>query len=149
MRRLAISTDAATLWQKLARALAVLAVVMLAAHGVAARAAVPHGHDHHASPAMAAPADGYAPARAAPGHEHSPVVAHSHRASAEGMPLCCGDACLLGLVPVADHSLPEPWGMPLKSLTGDPSRTGQDPEEPQRPPPAGGFPIILPSGPAA
>ena len=135
MGRPTISTRAASICQKLASAIAILAVAMFVTHAAAAQGAVSHVHDHtlaHAGALLIA-GDAFS-AELSSSHKHSSVVGHKHDATEEGTPPCCGDACLLALVPDDNPPLDESWSIRSKPLKVASSLAGHDPEGLRRPP---------------
>lgn len=134
MKRPAISTRAASIWQKLASAIAILAAVIFVTHAGAARGAVSYVHDHDLAHAGASLATSGATAKPRCGQEHSFSAGHTHDASDDVSLPCCGEACLLALVPDEEPPVDEPWGMPSRSLMVVSSLTGRVPEGLLRPP---------------
>ena len=134
MGRPAISTRAASIWQRLASAIAILAVAMFVTHAAAAKDAVSQAHDHTA--ARAGPSLIVADAPAEPGWSHgaSSVVGHKHGTTDDGTPPCCEEACLVALMPATDTHLDERWGVRSKPLMVVASLAGHDPEGLRRPP---------------
>lgn len=134
MKRLALGTEAASIRQKLATAIALLAAVMFVTHAAAAKGTGSYLHDHHLphAGALLVAGDG----AHEPGHrrEHPQVAGHMHGFAGKGSPPCCGDACLAALVPDEDPPLGEPWGMPSRCSVTALSLTGHDPERLRRPP---------------
>ena len=134
MRRPAISTRAASIWQKLASAIAILAVAMFVTHAAAAKGAVSYAHDHtlaHAGASLIV-----TDAHAGPdwSHEASASIGHKHGTAKDGTPPCCGDACLTALVPDDNLPLDERWGVRSKPLRVASSLAGHNPEGVRRPP---------------
>ena len=123
-----------SVWQKLASAIAILAVAMFVAHGVAAKGALPHAHDHSVAHAETSLVADDTPAKPGGNHEHSSVVGHKYGTTDDGTPPCCGDACLLALVPDDNPPLDELWGVRSKSLKVASLLAENDPEGLRRPP---------------
>ena len=123
-----------SVWQKLASAIAILAVAMFVAHGVAAKGTLPHAHDHSVAHAETSLIAASTPAEPGGSHEHSSAVGHKHGTAKDGTAPCCGEACLLALMPDVDTHLNEPWGVRSKSLFVVSSLAGHDPEGLRRPP---------------
>ena len=123
-----------SVWQKLASAIAILAVAMFVAHGAAAKGALPHAHDHSVAHAETSLVAGHTPAEPGGNHEHSSAVGHKHGTAKDGTAPCCGEACLLALMPDVDTHPNEPWGVRSKSLLVVSSLAGHDPEGLRRPP---------------
>lgn len=123
-----------SVWQKLASAIAILAVAMFVAHGAAAKGALPHAHDHSVAHAETSLVGGHTPAEPGGNHEHSSAVGHKHGTAKDGTAPCCGEACLLALMPDVDTHLNEPWGVWSKSRFVVSSLAGHDPEGLRRPP---------------
>ena len=127
-------TRVASVWQKLASVIATLAVAMFVAHGAAAKGALLHAHDHSVAHAETSLVTGHTAAEPGGNHEHSPAVGHKHGTAKEGTAPCCGEACLLALMPDVDTHLNEPWGVRSKSLLVVSSLAGHAPEGLRRPP---------------
>ena len=123
-----------SVWQKLASAIAILAVAMFVAHGAAAKGALPHAHDHSVAHAETSLIAASTPAEPGGSHEYSSAVGHKHGTAKDGTAPCCGEACLLALMPDVDTHLNEPWGVRSKSLFVVSSLAGHDPEGLRRPP---------------
>ncbi|WP_207101144.1 hypothetical protein [Paracoccus shandongensis] len=107
---------------------------MFVAHGAAAKGALPHAHDHSVASAELSLITGHIPAEPGKNHEHSSAVGHKHGTAKDGTAPCCGEACLLALMPDVDIHLNEPWGVRSKSLFVVFSLAGHDPEGLRRPP---------------
>lgn len=121
-----------SVWQKLASAIAVLAVAMFVAHGAAAKGTPPHDHSvAHAETSLIA---GHTAAEPEGTHEHSSAVSHKHGTANDGTAACCGEACLLALMPDIDTHLSKPWGVRSRSLLRVSSLSGHDPDGLRRPP---------------
>jgi len=134
MGRPVTRTRVASVWQKFASAIAILAVAMFVTHGVAAKGVLPHAHDHSVAHPETSLVTGDTSAEQGGNHEHSTAVDHKHGTAKDGTAPCCGEACLLALMPDVDTHLNEPWGVPTKSLFVVSSLAGHDPEGLRRPP---------------
>ena len=134
MGRPVTRTRVASVWQKLASAIAILAVAMFVAHGVAAKGTLPHAHDHSVAHAETSLIAASTPAEPGGSHEYSSAVGHKHGTAKDGTAPCCGEACLLALMPEVDTHPNEPWGVRSKSLFVFSSLAGHDPEGLRRPP---------------
>lgn len=135
MGRPATRGRVASVWQKLASVIATLAVTMFVAHGAVAKGAVPYpyGHDHPVAHAGTSLIADHVPAEQ-DGHKHSSSVSHKHRTAKDGAAPCCGEACLLALMPDIDTHLSNPWGVRSSSLLRVSSLSGHDPDGLRRPP---------------
>ena len=127
-------TKVASVWQILASTIAILAVAMFITHGAAAKGAFPQSHDHSVAHAETSLIAGHTPAKPGWGHEHSSAIGYKHGTTKDGTAPCCGEACLLALMPNIDTHLNKPWGVRSQSLLVVSSLAGQDPEGLRRPP---------------
>lgn len=134
MKRLALGTKVASIRQKLAAAIALLAAVMFVMHAAAAKGTGSYLHDHHLPYAGALLVMGDGAHEPGHRHEHPRAAGHMHGSADKGSPPCCGDACLAALVPDEDPPLGDPWGMPSRCSVTALSLTGHDPERLRRPP---------------
>lgn len=134
MKRLTLGTKAASIRQKLATTIALLAAVMFVMHAAAAKGTGTHLHDHHLPHAGALLVTGDGAHEPGHRHEHPQVGGHMHGSAGKGSPPCCGDACLAALVPDEDPPLGDLWGMPSRCSVTALSLTGHDPEQLRRPP---------------
>ncbi|OYS02465.1 hypothetical protein CBF68_08185, partial [Lactobacillus taiwanensis] len=102
MGRPVTRTRVASVWQKFASAIAILAVAMFVTHGVAAKGVLPHAHDHSVAHPETSLVTGDTSAEQGGNHEHSTAVDHKHGTAKDGTAPCCGEACLLALMPDVD-----------------------------------------------
>ncbi|MBL3675573.1 hypothetical protein [Paracoccus aerius] len=114
--------------------IALLAGVMFVSHAVAAEGTLLHAHDHTMAQAVAPYVAEVALDGPDRSHDHSTVTNHQHDGSQDGKLSCCGDACLLALMPDGDLDLEDPWATPSKTFTFVFSLAGHDPEGLRRPP---------------
>ena len=132
MGRSVTRTRVVSVWQKLASAIAILAVAMFVAHGAAAKGPLPHDHSvAHAETSLIA---GHTAAEPEGAHEHSSAVSHKYGTTTNGTAACCGEACLLALMPDIDTQLSKPWGVRSRALLRVSSLSGHDPDGLRRPP---------------
>lgn len=134
MGRPTTKTKAGSIWQKLASAIAILAVAMFVTYAAAAKSAVSLAHDHTLAHADASLTVTDAHAKPGGSHEASASIGHKHGTARDGTPPCCGDACLLALVPDDNPPLDESWSIRSKPLKVASSLAGHDPEGLRRPP---------------
>ena len=127
-------TRVASVWQKLASVIATLAVAMFVAHGAAAKGALLHAYDHSVAHAETSLVTGHTAAEPDGTHEHSSAVSQKHGTANDGTAACCGEACLLALMPDIDTHLSKPWGVRSRSLRRVSSLSGHDPDGLRRPP---------------
>jgi hypothetical protein len=124
----------ASIWQKVAISVVVLAAVMFVGHAVAAQSSFPYAHNHSFKQAGAC----HLPEDAHEGGEqtHKPLSAtdHQHSKAEREKRTCCGEACLMALIPAEAPPLAKPWNVRFKALIAVSSMTGQDPEGLRRPP---------------
>ncbi|WP_306751760.1 hypothetical protein [Paracoccus actinidiae] len=123
-----------SIWQKLASVIALLAVAMFVSHAVAAEGALLHAHDHMMAQAKASHVVDVAFDEPERSHNHSTVSDYQHGASQQGKLSCCGDACLLALMPDEDLDMVDPWETSSKAFIMVFSLAGHDPEGLRRPP---------------
>ncbi len=134
MRRPAIRAKVTSIWQRLASVIALLAMAMFVSHAVAAEGTLLHAHDHTRAWAVAphvAEVGFDGPARS---YDLPTVTDYQHYGSQDGKLSCCGDACLLALMPDEDLDLEDPWVTPSKATITVFLLAGHDPEGLRRPP---------------
>lgn len=133
MGRQTTGTMAALGWQKLANAMALLAISMFVAHVAVAGSFVPSAQGH-----TAAHAERWATSSAAAepvwGHDHSRVVGEKHDAANHQTLACCGTACLAALTPDDGPRLDGPQNVPSKPPVLVSLLKGCGPDGPRRPP---------------
>lgn len=134
MKRLAVSTGPASIWQKLASVIAVLAVALFAMHAAGTQGAAAFPHGPHLSQAAAAPVTADAAQEPRHGHDRLGLAGHGHDPAGKGSPPCCGEACVAALLPGEEPPLDGPWGPPSRGRMAAASLTGHDPEGLRRPP---------------
>lgn len=118
----------------LAHFVAVLAAVLFVGHAVAAEVSFPHAHNH--AGAYAGASFLTADAHGDGGWMHRPLSAtgHHHSETEVAKQMCCGEACLLALMPDNEPHLDKPWDVPSKAPLTVAALAGHEPEGLRRPP---------------
>ena len=122
------------IWQKLARLVAVLAAVLFVGHAVAAESSFPQPHNH-----AVAQTGAFSLAEDAHGvgdwtHQLFSTTDHQHQDAETAKRMCCGEACLLALMPDNEPHLDKPWDVPFKAPMTIAALVGHEPEGLRRPP---------------
>lgn len=126
----------ASVWQKLASALALLATALFMAHGAMAESLVRHAHVQnaaHTGHMESSPNTRTLSADPAM-HHMSSVAAAEPGVGEHGTLACCGKACVAALLPDQAPCLEKPRGGDQKSPVLASLLTGSAPEGPRRPP---------------
>lgn len=134
MGRQVTSTRIASLWRKLANALALLTIAIFVTHAVAAEGALLHAHDRtasHAAPSLIANDNPVGSSRC---HGDSSAVSQKQSSAGDEAPPCCGKACLTAVMPRENPHPDRTWAARSESLVPVSSLDGRDPEGPRRPP---------------
>lgn len=121
------------IWQKLARLVAVLAAVLFVGHAVAVESTFPHAHNQTVAHAGASLfADTYWTGEWT--HNLSSTSGHQHSEADAVKQTCCGEACLLAMMPDNEPCLGKPWDVPFKAPMTVAALAGHEPEGLRRPP---------------
>jgi predicted lysophospholipase L1 biosynthesis ABC-type transport system permease subunit len=134
MARTVIRRRIESIWQKLAISVVVLAAVMFVGHAVAAQGTFSHAHNHGVEQAGASHLAADAHGGDEQTHKAPSATDHQHSKAERAKQMCCGEACLLALMPADEPHLAKPWDVPSKALMAVSFLTGQDPEGLRRPP---------------
>jgi hypothetical protein len=134
MGRLAIRTRTTMIWQKLARLVAVLAAVLFVGHAVATESTFPHAYNHTVAQAGAShlAEDGHGGSEWP--HKSSSASGHQHSEADAVKQTCCGEACLMALMPDNEPCLGKPWDVPSEAPMTVAALAGHEPEGLRRPP---------------
>lgn len=112
----------------------VLAAIMFVAHAVAAGSTFPRTHNHTVPQAGAS----YVVEDASGGThwscKQSSATDHQHSEGETEKPTCCGEACLMAVMPGEEPHLDKPLDAPSRTLMVVSSLAGQDPDGLRRPP---------------
>ena len=118
----------------LARLVAVLAAILLVGHAVAAESSFPHAHNHAVAHVGASFFTADAHGVGDRTHKPSSATDHQHHSAKTAKQTCCGEACLLALMPDNEPHLDKPWDVPSKAPMTVAALVGHEPEGLRRPP---------------